>query len=106
MSLILLPSLQKILIQLGENIKLARLRRNFSATMIAERAGISRNTLHQIEQGNPNVKIGLYLTVLLCLGLHTDFIQVAKDDKLGRKLQDIGLVTRKRAKKRSQLSNG
>ena len=48
----LLPSLQRLLSQLGENIRFARLRRRFSATLVAERAGISRNTLRSIERGN------------------------------------------------------
>ncbi len=99
-SAILLPITQKILNELGENIHLARLRRDFSAVLIAQRAGISRNTLREIEHGSPNVKIGLYLNVLFCLGLHNDLKTVAQDDELGRKLQDIGMVTKKRARKK------
>ena len=38
---ILLPRAQKTLSVLGENIKLARLRRKFSAEQVAERANIS-----------------------------------------------------------------
>ncbi len=99
--MLLLPSPNKILKELGENIHLARLRRNFSATLIAERAGISRHTLREVEHGSPNVKIGIYLNILFCLGLHNDLKQVASDDELGRKLQDIGLVTKQRAKKKA-----
>jgi len=95
----LLPSTHKILCDLGENIHLARLRRNLSTVMLAERAGISRNTLREIERGSANVKIGLYLNVLFSLGLHHDVKKVALDDDFGRKLQDLGLITKKRAKK-------
>lgn len=98
-SVVIMPQLLKVLNELGENIKLARLRRNFSTTMLAERAHISRNTLREIEQGSPNVKLGLYLNVLFCLGLHKDLQLVARDDEMGRKLQDIGLVTKRRAQK-------
>ena len=45
----LLPSTAKILTGFGENIKLARLRRKLSAEQVAERANISRPTLHSIE---------------------------------------------------------
>jgi transcriptional regulator with XRE-family HTH domain len=94
---ILLPRAQKTISVLGENIKLARLRRKFSAKQVAERADISRPTLVSIEKGNPNVTIGAYVKVLSVLGLEDDIIEVAKDDKLGRRLQDAKLLVRERA---------
>lgn len=97
---ILLPKLQRILTDLGENIRLARLRRKFSASIVAERAGIARNTLRAIEQGNPNVTLGAYASVLFCLGLEKDLSSIAHDDELGRKLQDAGLSVTARAPKR------
>ena len=94
---ILLPRAQKPISVLGENIKLARLRRKFSAEQVAERANISRPTLVSIEKGNPNVTIGAYVKVLSVLGLENDFMEVANDDKLGRRLQDAKLIVRERA---------
>lgn len=99
--IVLLPRTRRILEQVGENIKLARLRRRLSAELVAERADISRPTLTAIEQGSPTVSMGSYLQVLQALGLEKDFLQIAKDDDLGRKLQDIGLLTKKRAPKSS-----
>jgi len=96
---IFLPRAQKPILVLGENIKLARLRRKFSAEQVAERADISRPTLVSIEKGNPNVTIGAYVKVLSVLGLENDIIEVAKDDKLGRRLQDAKLIVRERAPK-------
>ncbi len=96
---VLLPVLKKILIGFGENIKLARLRRKLSAEQIAERAGISRGTLISIEKGSPTVSIGAYLQVLYILGLQNDFMKLANDDILGRKLQDAQLKVKKRAPK-------
>lgn len=84
---------------LGENIKLARLRRGLSSELVAERAGISRATLVNVEKGLPSVAMGIYISVLNALGLEKDILLVAKDDELGRKLQDLQLVTRKRAPK-------
>jgi len=92
----LLPKQKKILINLGENIKLARLRRKLSAEQVSERAGISRRTLVSIEQGAESVAIGSYLQVLFVLGLSNDLLLVAKDDVLGRKLQDAKLTRPKR----------
>ncbi len=94
---ILLPRAQKPISVLGENIKLARLRRKFSAVQVAERANISRPTLVSIEKGNPNVTIGAYVKVLSVLGLENDIMEVANDDKLGRRLQDAKLIVRERA---------
>jgi len=90
----------KVLKELGENIRFARLRRKFSTQQVAERAGIGRRTLYEIERGKPNVSIGSYTHVLSVLGLAEDLLNVAKDDLLGRKLQDAKLVVKKRAPKR------
>ena len=91
------PKLQRLVVELGENIRLARLRRKFSSTIVAERAGISRNTLRAVERGSPNVSFSAYLTVLHCLGLENDLKLIARDDELGRKLQDANLPIRARA---------
>jgi transcriptional regulator with XRE-family HTH domain len=82
---ILLPGAQKTISVPGENIKLARLRRKFSAEQVAERADISRPTLISIEKGHPYVS---YVKVLFVPGLGEDILEVAKNDKSGRKLQD------------------
>jgi len=92
--------MNKILVALGENIKLARLRRKLSTMQVSERAGISRTTLYEIEKGSPNVSIGKIASVLDVLGLGNDLLNVAKDDILGRKLQDAKLLVKVRAPKR------
>ena len=100
--IILLPKARKILIEVGENIKLARLRRKLSSEQVAERANIGRTTLYHIENGDPGVSIGAYLQVLMVLRLGEDFLELAKDDELGRKLQDAKLTTKDRAPKRKK----
>lgn len=89
----------------GENIRLARLRRDLSSEQVAERASISRNTLIKIERGDEGVAIGMYFRVLIVLGLQDDLLLIARDDVLGRKLQDIGLTTPHRASKKSPLND-
>ncbi|MGN1025933.1 MAG: helix-turn-helix domain-containing protein [Faecousia sp.] len=97
----LLPKTQEILAQMGEQIRLARLRRHLSAELVAERAGISRMTLSNIEKGSPSVAIGSYAAVLHALNnMDTDLLLIAKDDELGRKLQDLELPARRRAPKK------
>lgn len=77
---------------MGENIKLARRRRKLTAVQLAERADIVRTTLYHIEKGNPGVSIGTYFNILRVFGLQDDFLKLASDDILGRKLQDIALL--------------
>ncbi len=100
--ILLLPRANKILTTVGENIKLARLRRKLSSEQIAERANISRPTLLSIEKGSAGVGIGSYLQVLIVLGLEKDFLLLAKDDVLGRKLQDANLTPKERAPKKNK----
>lgn len=83
---------------MGEQIKLARLRRNLSVQLVSERAGISRASLWNVEKGSPSVAIGIYAAVLHALNnMDIDLLLVAKDDAMGRKMQDLNLTTRKRA---------
>jgi hypothetical protein len=99
-AVVLLPSARRVLAEMGENIKLARLRRNLSVDLVSERAGISRATLWAVENGAPSVSMGIYAQVLLAIGLDKDLLLVARDDVLGRKLQDAQLPQRRRAPKR------
>lgn len=96
----LLPNQQRILTRFGENIKYARLRRDLSADQVSERAGISRTTLIKIEKGDEGVAIGYYFRALAVLGLDKDLLLVAKDDELGRALQDAKLQPQERASKK------
>jgi transcriptional regulator with XRE-family HTH domain len=90
---------QKMLL-VGEQIKLARLRRNLSIAQVAERATCSPLTVSRIEKGTPTVAIGIYLRVLYALQLDGDILHIAKEDMLGRTLQDLHLKTRERASKK------
>lgn len=101
-SIALLPKNKKILKKVGENIKLARLRRKLTMDQVSERAGISRPTLSSLEKGNPAVSLGIVLQVLVVLGLEKDFILLANDDILGRKIQDADLIVRERGSKTSK----
>ena len=106
-SVVLMPGTQEILETMGEQIKMARLRRRISAGLVAERAGISRATLWAVEKGSPSVSVGIYAAVLHALnGMDKELLLVARDDELGRKLQDLQLPIRKRAPKRRGNTSG
>lgn len=89
---VIFPKHQQILTSLGENVKLARKRRKLTTLQVAERAGIDRSTLYQIEKGNPRVSLGAYFNVFRVLGLQDDFLKLAADDQQGRLLQDMQLL--------------
>ena len=91
-----MPDTQKLLFQMGEQIKLARLRRNLSSELVAERAGISRTTLWSIEKGEPSVAIGAYAAVLHAInGMDRDLILIAKDEDLSQKMRELNIQVKK-----------
>ena len=106
-SVILMPQTKTIIETMGEQIKMARLRRSISAELVAERSGISRATLWAVEKGSPSVAVGIYAAVLHALNnLDRDLLLIAKDDELGRKLQDLELPIRKRVLRKKGASDG
>ena len=100
----LFPPSTRQLASLGERLRLARLRRRYSADSVAKRAGVARATLYRVEVGDAGVSIATYANVLRVLGLQGDLDLLARDDVLGRKLQDLKLPTRKVAPRRSPAS--
>ena len=92
---VLFPKHQKILEKVGENIKLARKRRDLTTIQVSERAAIDRSTLVRIEKGDSRVSLGAYFNVLRVLGLQDDFLKIATDDEFGRRLQDLKLLSEK-----------
>ena len=100
----ILPGTEKVLAAMGEQTRLARLRRDLSAELAEERARISRVTLWKVEKGDPSVAIGIYAAVLHALNnMDKDLLLVARDDAMGRALQDMKLVTGKRAPRRTKV---
>lgn len=103
----IMPQTQKILETMGDQIKLARLRRDLTVELVAERAGISRATLWSVEKGSPSVAMGTYAAVLHALNnMDRDLLKIAEDDQLGRKLQDLKLPRKKRATGRVKSDGG
>jgi transcriptional regulator with XRE-family HTH domain len=93
----LLPGTELRLQQLGERLRLGRLRRRLTGKQVAERAGMTPVTLRSLEKGSSGVTIGAYLAVMQVLGAEKDLDLLLKDDPLGRNLQDAALPRRSRA---------
>jgi len=102
----LFPQEQRLLSDLGKRLRLARKRRRLSNAVVAGRAGISRTTLYKVEAGDAGATLGSYVRVLAVLGLEGDLNQLAADDRLGRKLQDLALEPKRRTPRRTQAATG
>lgn len=102
--IVLTPSIRRLLQRMGQQIKLARLRRDIPISVIAERAGVGRTTVWAIEKGSPSVSMGAYAKVLHAIeGKDQDLLLICKDDERGRMLQDLGLTVGHRASRRRKL---
>lgn len=88
------PSVDRQLKTFGQRLREARLRRDVSTVLFCERMNVSRDTLNRMEKGDASIAIGTYLRALRVLGMDKDFELVAKNDELGRKLQDAKLLIR------------
>lgn len=91
--------------QFGGNIKLARKRRRIRQQDMAERIAVAIKTYRKIENGDPTVSIGLYLSALFVLGLHEDFSILAspENDQAGISLEKSRLPQRIRLKQDKDL---
>lgn len=99
------PAVEKQMALFGQRLRVARLRRGISTVLFAERMNVSRDTLNRLEKGDPSIALGTYLRALRILGLEKDFDQVAQDDELGRKLQDLQLPLARKPRGRRTPNN-
>ncbi len=91
-------SVRSALKKLGEDLKKARLKRRVKMSVIADRAGISRETLAKIQKGNPGVSMGAYAAVIFAIGLGTEWMNLAdiEKDTMGRFLDEERIPKRAR----------
>lgn len=94
-------SVRKGLRKLGDDLRKARIRRRLTMVVVAERAGISRETLSKIQKGDPKVSMGAYAMVMMALGMGTDWMDLAdiRNDTWGQIIADEDLPQRVRARK-------
>jgi transcriptional regulator with XRE-family HTH domain len=97
---------QRALRKLGGDIRDARLRRRIPAAVLAERASISRATLHKLEKGERGVSIGIVATVLFALGMVERLAELAdiRHDEQGLALDEERLPKRIRSRRRERNS--
>ena len=100
----LYPGQKRLLVALGERLRLARLRRKLAIDVTCQRAAISRMTLYRAEAGSAAIALGTLLRILAVLGLESDIELIARDDKAGRLLQDQALPIRRRRGTRARTN--
>lgn len=96
----LFPRAQRRLGQLGDRLRLARLRRRIPLVEMAARVGVTRPTYRRLEAGDAAVSLGLLVRVLSALGLEDDIDRLAETDEIGRRLEDISLTRPRRSRRR------
>lgn len=91
-------SLRRGLKNLGESLKKARIRRRLKMVTVADRAGVSRETLAKIQRGDPGVSMGNYAAVIFALGLGNEWMNLADitEDRVGQMLDEERLPSRVR----------
>jgi transcriptional regulator with XRE-family HTH domain len=97
---------RRALRKLGQDVRDARLRRRIPSAIVAERASISRTTLHKLEKGDPGVSVGILGTVLFVLGMSERLGELAdiRRDEQGLKLDEERLPKRIRPKRRRRTT--
>jgi len=92
----------RILRKLGQDIRNARRRRRIPVAVLAERASISRMTLHKLEKGDSGVALGTFATVLFALGMGDRLSDLAdvRHDAVGLELEEERLPKRIRLPRR------
>lgn len=101
----LFPQTQRRAEALGERLRLARLRRRMSLSELAARVDVTRSTLSRLERGELSTSLGVLARVLGVLGLEEDLDRLARDDELGRRIQDVRL-RRPRRSPRKEPNDG
>lgn len=92
--MLLLPRLEKIMLELGENIKLARLRRELTIKQVSERSNLSEYMYKKVEAGDSKLPISIYVNVFFVLRMENEISNLALEDKLGRRIQDAKLLSK------------
>ena len=99
-------AVESILLQLGRNIHIARLRRKMRLVDLAERVGVSRYLISDLEKGKPTIAIATYISVLWVLGLSEDMRLIGDpdNDTEGKALESIR-APKTAAKRKKVLDN-
>lgn len=93
---------KEALAQLGEQIRMARKRRQWTIAELAKKIGVSSPTLIALEKGEPTVSVGVLVSTLWTLGLETELRNLTNPNDIeGIKLMNTRLPKKIRTSKRT-----
>ena len=81
------PVIKRIIKKLGEDVRVARLRRRWSQKDLAVKAGVSVGTVQRVESGDPGVGIGTIVTIFYMFGCQRQI-----EDALDPTRDELGLA--------------
>lgn len=95
-------AVEEALRTLGGNIRTARLRRRLRLQDLAERMGVSRFTVADVERGRPGTSVAAYFAALWAMGLldQASDLGAPEDDEAGKALERTALPQRVRRRRR------
>ncbi len=91
---------------LGLRLQKARERRGINAKLMAERIGVSLETVHRLESGDASLNIATLYRALRILGLKQDFYTLAADKPMQRKSLLIQSIADAKVRTRCQKDEG
>jgi DNA-binding XRE family transcriptional regulator len=93
---------KEALAQLGEQLRMARKRRQWTIAELARKIGVSSPTIIALEKGEPTVSVGVLVSTLWTLGLETELRNLANPNDIeGIKLMNTRLPKKIRTSKRT-----
>jgi DNA-binding XRE family transcriptional regulator len=98
-SILLIPEqVKRSLVNLGESLAIARVRRKQSQKDWANRIGVSIPTLIKMERGDPSVSMSVYATALWMIGRSSELGSLAAPESdLGAIELDVRAAKKKRS---------
>lgn len=88
------------LVELGERLRRARQRRQWTQRVLSSKTGVSEGTIKKIEAGNPRVPIGFWVQLLDVFALveELELLAQPEKDRIGAAMEDRPIRQRVRAK--------
>ncbi len=96
---------EQALTRLGENLRTARIRRNFTIDEVAQKIGTGRRAIMDAEKGKASTGIGIYVALLWVYDLLLPLNELANPAKDEQGLTLVASKERTRARKSGGLDS-
>ena len=84
----MLEGVEDLLVQIGSNIKTARMNRNMTISELANRVHVDEKTISRLESGKPSSNLKNLISILVVFGLENSLLNIAnpQNDEVGKHL--------------------